>query len=131
MSVRKVTLRKPSEDVVAEASLETTARDRRGRVFTLRKPNVLAQYRLVRTLGGEASKNEVYMNMIMPILWVAAIDGEEIPPFRTEMELEALILRIEEDGLVAIASALGGMSVPPPAEPAESVPEPIVARLRG
>lgn len=110
MPTAKLKLRTPSEEAVAAANVTATARDVRGRVFTLRKPGMLRQYQLIKILGGETAQNEVYMRMILPIIWVEAIDGEAIPAPRTESELDVLIARIEEDGLVAIATALGELS---------------------
>jgi hypothetical protein len=70
----------------------------------LRKPNVLQQYRMVE-LAGDSAKNEVYMAMIMPILWVVEINGEpQQPTPSTKRELEALIQRLGEEGISALMS---------------------------
>lgn len=109
----RATLRRPSEEIVEAALAPTTVRDARNRVFTLRKPPMSLQYRLVELIGGDAAKNEVYMGMILPILWVARIDETDIFPPRTKAELEALIDIVDDDGMVAIAGALTGMASPP------------------
>ncbi len=97
--------RKPSTQVTEQASAEITVEDARGRTFTLKKPNVLAQFRLVKMLG-DAARNSAYMAMVTPITYVVAIDGEAIVQPQTERELDALIQRLDEPGIMAILDAL-------------------------
>lgn len=75
--------------------------DARGRVITLKRPGVLAQYRLVDLLGAETAKNTVYMNMVLPMLYVAKIDDDPAF-FSTRRELDALISLLDEDGISAV-----------------------------
>jgi len=100
-------VRKPSEEIV-EDTVATVA-DARGRKFALKRPSVLAQFRLVDLLG-DSAKNETYMSMILPIIWVVGIEEQGIEDpvsFPTSRrELDALIQRIDEPGIVAIAEYL-------------------------
>lgn len=73
-----------------------------GRVVELRKPGVLAQFRLVKILDAETAKNEVYMQMVFPILYVSKIDGDFIAFPQSERELEATITRLDEAGVGAV-----------------------------
>lgn len=91
----------PTQDVVAKAQAEVTVKDARGRVITLRKPGVLAQYRLVEVLG-DTARNDVYMNMVLPLIYVGAIDGEPSYQPAKKSEVEALIQRLDEDGIAAV-----------------------------
>jgi len=79
----------PTEQLVAKAQASAQITDARGRSITLKKPGVLAQFRLIEALG-DTSKNEVYM---------------VIPPTR-KGEVEALILRLDEDGIAAVQAAV-------------------------
>ena len=90
----------PSEQLVKAAQSEIVIVDARGRNIRLRKPGVLAQFRLVEALG-ESASNSVYMSMIIPLVYVAEIDGD---PVRTgsKREIEALIQRLDEDGVTAV-----------------------------
>lgn len=99
MADAKVTL-KPSEQIIKAANAVeiVTAGDM---AIGLKKPNVLQQYRIVEIVG-ESAKNEVYMGMVMPILWVCEINGEPEAPATTKRELEARIQRLGEDGIAAI-----------------------------
>lgn len=95
---------KPSEEIVKTANIVETvvAGDM---TIGLKKPNVLRQYQIVEVVG-ESAKNAVYMSMIMPLLWVVSIDGDDQPFISTKLELEALITRLGEDGIDAIMQYL-------------------------
>lgn len=98
----KVTAEKtPSEQVVAKAAESFTVTDARGRVIVVKKPGVLAQYRLIETLGASAS-NETYVAMVLPLIYVAAIDGDTVLPLGRKSEIDALIQRLDEEGLSAV-----------------------------
>lgn len=104
----KVTLNQsptPSDQVVAKATAETVITDGRGRSIRLKKPGVLAQFRLIEVLG-DTAKNEVYMAMVLPLLFVTEIDGETIFPPSRKSEVEALIQRLDEDGIGAVQAAV-------------------------
>lgn len=70
--------------------------------ITLKKPGILSQYRIVEVVGGESSSNQTYMGMVLPLLWITAIDGVPLPAPSTKRELEALITRLGEDGTSAV-----------------------------
>jgi hypothetical protein len=86
-------------------SADVQVTDARGRVLTLRKPNVLAQYRLVDMLGQKA-ENRVYLAMVLPMLYLYAIDGD-VANFANQRELEAIIQKLDEEGLEALNDGIG------------------------
>jgi len=92
--------RTASEELVAQARSEFDVTDSAGRSIKLRKPGVLAQYRLVEALG-DAAQNTVYMSMVLPLIYVASIDGN---PVRTQnkVQIEALIQQLDEHGIKAV-----------------------------
>lgn len=100
----KVTLN-PSDQVIQQANAEVTVTDTRGRVFRLKKPGVLAQFRLIEALG-ETAKNEVYMGMVLPLIFVTAIDDDLVYQPRSKSEVEALIQQIDEDGIAAVMTGV-------------------------
>ncbi|MFD2271413.1 hypothetical protein ACFS07_10435 [Undibacterium arcticum] len=53
MSEPTVTL-KPTQEILAKASEESTVVDALGRTIKIKKPGVLAQYRLIEALGDSA-----------------------------------------------------------------------------
>lgn len=95
----------PSQEVVAKATAETIIKDARGRSIRLKKPGVLAQFRLIEVLG-DTAKNEVYMSMVLPLIFVTEIDGETIFPPSRKSEVEALIQLLDEDGIGAVQAAV-------------------------
>lgn len=100
----KVTLN-PSEQVIQKASAESMVSDKRGRVITLKKPGVLAQYRLIEILG-DSAKNETYMAMVLPLIYVSAIDDDPVYQPAKKSEVEALIQRLDEDGISAVMAGV-------------------------
>jgi hypothetical protein len=40
--------------------------------------------------------------MVLPLLYVSAIDGDATLPFAKKSQVEALIQRLDEDGLAAV-----------------------------
>lgn len=96
-------IRAPSAELIADGKKQVRlSPDPRGRVITLAKPGVLAQFRLVKMMGAAAS-NQAYMSMILPILFVTGIDGDPVHAPTSEREIEALIQRLDEDGVSHVA----------------------------
>ncbi|MBV8656622.1 MAG: hypothetical protein JO142_02245 [Burkholderiales bacterium] len=110
----------PSTEAVAAANRTVKVTDSRNREISLKKPGVLAQYRLVDLVGPDTAKNDVYMAMIMPVLFVTAIDADAITFPKSRLNLDALIEELGEEGLAAIADAIaaewGGKKADPEAD---------------
>jgi hypothetical protein len=100
----KVTMN-PAQQATAKAAEAFEVKDEKGRTITLKKPGVLAQFRLVELLGATAS-NDVYMGMVLPMIYVAAIDGDPVPAPLRKSEVEALIQRLDEEGVAAVAKGV-------------------------
>jgi len=99
----KVTLTDPADNPAAAIAdvQRVTVNDALGRAIMLRKPGVLAQFRLVEALG-QSAQNQVYMGMVLPLLFVGSIDGGAVVPPTTKGEVEALISRLDEAGIQAV-----------------------------
>lgn len=95
----------PSDEAVAKATAAVSVTDAGGRTIVLKKPGVLAQYRLVEMMG-DSAKNDVYMNMVLPLIFVTSIDGDPVAMPSTKRELEALIQRLDEDGIAAVVAGV-------------------------
>ena len=91
----------PSEAILAKAQTEYDVIDTRGRTIKLKKPSVLAQYRLIEILE-DSAKNEVYMAMVLPLIYVTSIDGEVAHQPISKREVEAIIQQLDEDGINAV-----------------------------
>jgi hypothetical protein len=94
----------PSQQLVDKAKAEAEVTDARGRVLVLRKPGVLAQYRLVEMLG-ESASNQVYMAMVLPLIYVATIDADPVV-VQNKRHIDALIQRLDEDGIQCVMEAV-------------------------
>lgn len=95
----------PTEQLVAAAQNTFEVKDTRGRTITLKKPGVLAQFRLVEALG-DSAQNTVYMGMTFPLLYVSAIDGSPLNPLTNKLQVEALIQRLDEEGIAAVVEGV-------------------------
>ena len=81
--------------------------DSRGRVLKLRKLDILSESRLVRMLGQDTVTNSIYMNgYVIPAVMVSEIDGEALFLPMSERQMEALIQRLDNDGLEAVLNYL-------------------------
>lgn len=95
----------PSDALVKKAAAEVTIQTPNGFSVTLKRPGVLSSFRLVKMLG-DAARNVVYMNMVLPFTYITAIDGRAVAAPNTEREIEALITRLDEEGVAAVMNAV-------------------------
>ncbi len=86
----------PTRSVIEAANRAVTMTGAGGRLYRLRQPTPLQQFRIVEALGDTAA-NAVYMGMLAPLLCVAEIDGEPVSFPTTKRQVEALIQRVGED----------------------------------
>lgn len=73
-----------------------------GMRMKIRKPRNVAQLRLISLVGAEDAKNQVYMSLVSPLLWIESIDDEPVGMLVSKRELEALFERVGDEGLTAI-----------------------------
>lgn len=111
MSDLKVTLHDsaveaPTKQVTRDANFSMDVETSDGRKITLRKPGVLAQFKMIEMLGGAAAANQVFVNMVLPVTFVVAIDGDPVSRVTTRKELDALIQRLDEPGIEAVMEAV-------------------------
>jgi len=93
-----------SQELVNASKSEATVTDAKGREILLKKPGTLAQFRLVEMMG-ESAKNVVYMNMVLPLIFVASIDGDAVTK-STKAQIEALIQRLDDEGVEAVVQGV-------------------------
>lgn len=100
-----VTIETPSAQIIKAAAKTFEVTDELGRTIALKKPGVLAQYRLVEAMGNLA-QNQAYMGMILPLIFITAIDGAPVATPGSKAEAEALIMRLDEEGIQAVMTAV-------------------------
>ena len=102
----KVTMREPGTPKPAGAETavagEVVVTDAKGRRLTLKKPALLAEFRIMEAVGPQVAANPTYMQMLMPLLYLSEIDGESIELPKTKREAEALIQLAGHDGYTAV-----------------------------
>jgi hypothetical protein len=92
----------PSETVVKDANRTVIVTDARGRKLGVKRmENGLARFRLVRILGQDAP-NWQLLAQAMLYSSVVSVNGDPVPFPKTELQLEALIDRLDVDGLNAV-----------------------------
>lgn len=96
----------PAEEIATKALAEFKVIDSEGRSITLKKPGLLAQYRLVEVVGAISAANPVYMDMIHPLIYITDLDGIRVFQPTSKAEIEALITRLDEHGLKAVVDGL-------------------------
>ena len=96
----------PSERIVSEAAREFDVTDAAGRVLRLRRPGALDRLRLFKAVGPVLSVNERYVGYAMLAMCVSSIDGVPQPAPSNEGQLEGLVQRLGDAGMVAIGRGL-------------------------
>ncbi|WP_424139366.1 hypothetical protein [Roseomonas chloroacetimidivorans] len=92
----------------------TYVTDTRGRRIGVRKIGPLEKMRLFKAIGPVNSRNEQYAGLAMLAYSVAEIDGELVPGFTTELQCEAMVQRLGDEGFDALGEAqLAMMGVTP------------------
>ncbi len=83
--------------MIKDANRIVTVTDRRGRKLGIKRvANALTHFRLARLLGADAG-NAAVMNQALMYTAVVSINGDPVPFPRTELQLEALIDRLDLD----------------------------------
>ena len=102
----------PSAQIVAAATAPLVVHDANGRELVLRRMTSLDRLRLFKALGPMLSQNNAYLGMAMLAASVVAIDTIPVPAPVTEGQLEALVGRLGNVGIEAVASALSISAAP-------------------
>ena len=96
----------PSARIVAQANAAIQVSDREGRLLTLRRMGALDRLRLFKAIGPVLAQNPPYLGMAMLASSVTAIDDVPVPAPATEAQIEALISRVGDSGIAAVADGL-------------------------
>ncbi len=96
----------PSQRIVFEASREFDVTDATGRLLRIRRPGALDRLRLFKAVGPGLASNERYVGYAMLAMCVTCIDGIPQPAPSNEGQLEALVQRLGDPGMVAVGQEL-------------------------
>lgn len=96
----------PSDTIVSQAATTWTITDAGGRRITLRRLTALGKLRLFKAAGPALSHNQYWLGMATLACSVHAIDDVPVPMPTNEPQIEALVGRLGDAGIAAIAVAL-------------------------
>jgi hypothetical protein len=102
----------PSESILKVTNLTSETVDKDGRQIMFRRLTALDRLRLFKALGPGLAQNALYLGMATLAYAVTAIDAIPVPPPVSEGQLEALVGRLGDSGLAAIAAALSDHEPP-------------------
>ncbi len=110
----------PATGIIAAAAAEFVAVTADGTRLTLRRLNALDKLRLFKAAGPALSQNEPWLGMALLASSVVAIDDIPVPLPVTEHQIEAMVGRLGDIGIAAVADALRPNSHPQLSELAAS-----------
>ena len=96
----------PSQSIVKAATQPATLTDATGRAIGVRKMGPLDRLKLFEVIGAENSRNEQYAGYAALAFLVTSIDGEPVPRPANKIQLEALVQRLDDAGMDAVAAHL-------------------------
>jgi hypothetical protein len=96
----------PSARVVAAAETAPAVMDGHGRRLQLRRLTALDKLRLFKAAGPALAQNQPWLGMAVLAASVIAIDDVPVPQSTNEQQIEALVARLGDVGIAAVAEAL-------------------------
>ena len=96
----------PSARIVAAGLQSSSVTDADGRVLEVRRPGALDRLRLFKAVGPGLAVNDRYIGYAMLAMCVVGIDDVPVPQPSNEGQLEALVQRLGDAGMVAIGQEL-------------------------
>jgi hypothetical protein len=102
----------PSQKIVQDANRTEFTTDSLGRVLGVKRINARHRFRVVKALSSATGEKPQALFLALVACACVSIDGEPVPFPHSEMTVEALISRLEQEGLDAVGAC-----------PAEKFPE--------
>ena len=96
----------PSRAIIKAANQPATLADARGRSIGVKRLNPLDRLKLFEVIGAENSRNEQYAGYAALAFLVTSIDGEPVARPANKIQLEALVQRLDDEGMDAVAAHL-------------------------
>ncbi len=110
----------PSSRLVAAAEAVVAVIDAQGRTLAVRRLGALDRLRLFKAAGAGLVGNAGWMGMATLACSVSAIDDVPVPAPASEAQVEALVARLGDDGIAAVAAVLSPPSEAPTGELAKN-----------
>lgn len=102
----------PTATVLESANERLSVSDQAGRAIIARRLNALDKLRLLKAAGPMLSENQAWLGVAMLAASVVEIDGIPVPMPTSEKQIEALVARLGDPGLDAVATAISDHDSP-------------------
>lgn len=102
----------PIDATAASVAGGLSVTDAHGRRIGLRRLSALDKLRLFKAAGPTLSQNQHWLGMAVLACSVSAIDDVPVPAPANEMQIEAMVARLGDAGIAAIADTLSPDSPP-------------------
>ena len=89
----------PTQEVLDDANRVYPVTDARGRVIGIRKITMNIRRRVFKALSADAAQKPQYLGLAMVAACVTEIDGEPVTLPTNELQFDALIDRLDDDGV--------------------------------
>ena len=96
----------PSAIVMASDAATETILDSDGRRLSIRRLTALDRLRLFKAAGPVLAQNQPWLGMALIASSVSAIDDIPMPSPANEVQIEAMVGRLGDAGIAAVAQAL-------------------------
>lgn len=99
----------PSIEIIKAANGTASVKDERGRLITVKKLSSLKKLKLQELVGANAASIPSYIGTATAAVSVVKIDNEDVPWPTTKLQFEALVDRLDEEGIAAATVALADL----------------------
>lgn len=96
----------PSTSIMTAAATLETVTDDDGRRLTIRRLTALDRLRLFKAAGPILAQNQPWLGMALIASSVHAIDDVPVPTPANELQIEAMVARLGDSGISAVAESL-------------------------
>ena len=100
--------RRGSVTIIDERTATVT--DSRGRTIKIKKLSALDRMRLFRAMGAVHAENRMAAAYASAAAAVTELEGTHVPSPINELQLDAIVGRLDEDGLEAVVNGLAALS---------------------
>jgi len=102
----------PTRIHLATVTALQTISDSEGQRITIRRLSALDKLRLFKAAGPTLAQNHLWLGMATLACSVSAINDVPVPMPTNELQVEALVSRLGDSGITAIAGALASETQP-------------------
>jgi hypothetical protein len=96
----------PSQTIVKAANQPVIVTDALGRKIGIKKMKPLDRLKMFEVIGSGNSENQFYLGYASLAYHVTSIDGDPVNRPASKLQLEALVQRLEDEGMDAVAKGI-------------------------